>query len=324
MEYKAGSAGRHAISEIVKVKRDSAIRDVLRLLSKEGNRFKIIDPIYIVDKGEKLVGVVSIRDMFSYPQETKVGRIMKKKVVSLSPDAEDEKAAHVALKYGIKTIPVVKNRKILGAIPANLITSILNRSLQEDILHFAGIHKSHLNYENTTKVPLLASVLHRLPWLIVGLIGIMIAAYFINIFESTLQTYLILAFFIPAIVYMSDALGTQHQTLFVRDLATLGKDLNLGQYFLKQTVIAGILAVLISSLTMVGIFLFWNAPFTGFVISISLFIALMVTNFTSLVTTLIIYKMGHDPALGSGPLATVISDLTSIVIYFLIASWLLL
>jgi len=324
MEYKNDSAGRHAISEIVRVKRSSTIRDVLRLLSKEGKRFKIIDPIYVVDKDEKLVGVVSIRDIFDYPQKTKVSKIMQRKVVSLPPDADDEKAVHVALKYGIKTIPVVKNRRVIGAIPANLITSILNRSLQEDILHLAGIHKSHLKYEDTTKVPLLVSVLHRLPWLIVGLVGIMIAAFFIEVFESTLETYLILAFFIPAIVYMSGALGTQHQTLFIRDLATIGKGLNLPQYFLRQTVIAGILGLLISSLSMIGIVLFWDAPFTGFVISISLFITLMVTNFTALTTTLIVYKMGKDPALGSGPLATVISDLTSIVLYFLIASWLLL
>ena len=320
--YKFGSIAHRMVTDVVKVSYRSTIADILKKL-KRGKKFETIDYVYVLNDKEILVGVISIQELFNRSSNTRVNKIMKRKIVKIDPETDQEKVAHLSLKHGIKAIPVVEKGKLLGVVTAQDILHILNKSLHEDILHFAGIHKSHLNYENTTKVPLFLAVLHRLPWLIVGLVGIMIAAAFIGIFKLTLENYIILAFFIPAIVYMSGALGTQHQTLFVRDLAIMGKELNFVAYFLRQTFIAIILGLLISSLTMLGIFLFWNEFFAGVVITISLFMALMTTNFTSLITTFFLYKLGKDPALGSGPLATVISDMTSIVIYFLMATWLL-
>ena len=203
------------------------------------------------------------------------------------------------------------------------VLHILNRSLQEDILHFAGIHKSHLQYENTLAVPLHVTLLHRLPWLVVGLFGIMLLARVIGIFESVLERHLILASFIPAIVYMSDALGTQHQTLFVRDLSVLGKEMRLGYYFARQMAVALCVGLVISALVFATVLLAWHEAFIGLIIAASMLIALLVTGFTSLATTLLLHKLGQDPALGSGPFATIVSDITSVVIYFLIASLLL-
>ena len=323
-KYKPDSIERQMITEIIKVRQDDTIKDIFSTISKGREQFKVIDYIYVIDKNKKLLGVISINEIFNYSKNTRLDKIMKKELITISPDAKEEKAAHLALKHGIKAVPVVKNGVLLGAVPAKKLISILNRSLHKNILHFAGIHKSHLTYENTTDVPLFLSVVHRIPWLIIGLVGIMIAASFISLFEPILKKYLELAFFIPAIVYMSSALGTQHQILFVRDLTVLGKELNVGGYFLKQTFIAGVIGLFISGLTFLTIFFIWKKLLIGFVISISLFAALMVTNFTSLITTLILYRSGRDPALGSGPFATVLSDLTSIIIYFIIASWLLL
>jgi len=288
-----------------------------------GRYYKNLDYIYLTDTRGNLSGVLSFKEFLSNPENSKAEAIMNKKPITVSPDTDQEKVAHLALKHGIKSVPVVKGGKLLGVITSDRMVSILNRSLQEDILHFAGIHKSHLEFENTMQVPLNKAVMHRLPWLLVGLIGIIIAAGIINLFESTLEKYLILAFFVPAIVYMASALGTQHQTLFIRDLTILGKELKLHYYFIKQTLIAFIIGVIISVLIFFAVTLFWKQSFIAIVIAVSMFATLMITSFTSLFVTLIIYKLGQDPALGSGPFATVISDMTSIVVYMLVAVWLL-
>jgi magnesium transporter len=321
--YKNHSIAHQMVTEVMKISHDSKIKDIFKLLSKGTKKYKMEDYIYVIDNKNNLIGVISLEEIFNHPKSTPVNKIMKTQLATISLGADEEKAADLALKHGIRAVPIVKNGKLLGAIPTKKLLAILNRSLQQDILHFAGIHKSHLNYEDTTKVPLLLSVVHRVPWLFIGLIGISIAAIFISIFDSILEKHIILASFIPAIVYMSSALGTQHQTLFIRDLAVLGKKLNLFNYFLRQTFIAAVIGLFVSSLTFLGIYI-WKEFFIAFVIAFSMFVSLIVTNFTSLTTTLILFKLGKDPALGSGPFATVISDVSSIIIYFLIASLLLI
>ena len=317
--YSPRSAGRKMITEFLTAERDETIGSVLNRLKKEIRGLKKIDYVYVLDKKEHLLGVVSLRDILALSKHTKIKEAIRAKPITAAADADQEKIADLAVKHNLKAIPITKDGKIIGIVPIEEIFSILNRALREDILHLAGIHKAHLKYENTLVAPLSMSVIHRIPWLIIGLIGITLAATFIGMFESTLENYLILAFFIPAIVFMSDALGTQQQTLFIRDIAILGKDLKLRHYFFKQMVIGALLSLIISFLIFLIISLFWQQSFMALIIAISMFITLVLSSLTSFLTTLIISKLKFDPALGSGPLATIISDVTSIIIYFVVA-----
>ncbi|MEK6902411.1 MAG: magnesium transporter, partial [archaeon] len=138
-----------------------------------------------------------------------------------------------------------------------------------------------------------------------------------------LSTHLILAFFIPAILYMSNALGIQNQTLLIRDLATMGKELKLAPYFIK-TVLIGLCISLVIGILVYGLTLFiWNDTTIASVIALAMGITLLISSFTSILITVLFTYLGKDPALGSGPFATVISDLTSIIVYFVIVSTLL-
>ena len=299
------------------------VGQVLMSIEKSIHHLHLIDYVYVLKAQQRLVGVVSFKNLLRSSKKVKIEKIMQKKVITAFPDMDQEKIADLAVKHNLKAVPLVEGKKLLGVLPIEHILPILNKALREDILHLAGIHKAHLNYENTLAVPLLLSVIHRLPYLLVGLVGIILAALFIHLFEETLQTYVILAFFIPAILYMSNALGTQHQTLFIRDLAILGKELNLKKYFIKQLAIGFFIALVLSGVMFLVISLLWKEPFIAFVISMSLFATLVVTSFTSFLVTLTITKLHFDPALGSGPLATIISDVTSIIVYFVIATLLL-
>ena len=282
--------------------------------------FDTIDYIYAVDNNERLTGVTTIKSVFQYNKKTKIKDIMEKNIIAVSPDTEQIKIANLALKHSIKAVPIVQDNKLIGVILTNKILSIINRSLHKNILYFAGIHKDHLEYEDTLKVPLPLSLLHRTPWLVIGLIGVFFIAAFINRFENILDKHLILAFFIPAIVYMSSALGTQHQTLFIRDLAILGKEIKLFKYFLKQMTIGTIIGLIIGGLVFLMVSAFWKENYIALVIALAMFITLFISSFTSLLTTYLFKIFKQDPALGSGPFATIISDVSSIIIYFVIVS----
>lgn len=299
------------------------VGDILGMLKKKSHLFKTINYIYINNSRSQLVGVISIRTLFGRPKKTRAKDIMETKIFTVSPNIEVERIAHLALKHNLKAVPVVQSRKLLGVVPPHNIISVLNRSLNQDILHFAGIHSSHLEYENSLAVPLFTSVLHRVPWLIIGFAGIISVAAFIGFFEQVLSKHLILAFFIPSVVYMSDAVGTQHQTLMVRDLAIMGKKLKIPQYFFRECRISTLIGFCIGLLMFLTISLFWKQPYIAFVIALSSVASIIITSFTALMITYTLQWMGSDPALGSGPIATIVSDTTSIIVYFAVASMLL-
>lgn len=317
------SIQKYILTKIPIAKKTDTVKSILLMLEKESNTYDNVDYIYVTDSKGNLIGVLSIRDVFNNPKNMPIEKIMKKNLITASPKTEMEKIAHLALKHDLRAIPIVKSKKLIGIISSRKIISILNKSLREDIFHFAGIHKSHLDFENSMEITLFKAIKDRLPWLIIGLFGAMLIATYIGFFENMLAKYLILGAFVPAIVYMADALGTQVQTIFVRDIAILGKGLDFKAYFFKQMAVTLAIASLMGILMFSIISIFWKAPFIAFAISFAAFISLLVTSVTALLITLLIKRFRFDPALGSGPIATIISDMTSIVIYFVIVFLLL-
>ncbi len=299
------------------------IGDIQKFINKNVKDFETIDYIYVIDDKSNLNGVTSIKKVFELPKKTKIKDIMEKNIISVSPDAEEQKIANLALKHNLKAIPIVEEGKLIGVILTNKILSILHHALHKRLLYSAGIHKGHLEYEDTMHVPLLLNLEHRIPWLIVGLIGVLLAAGFIGKYESILNQHLILAFFVPAVVYMSSALGIQQQTLLIRDLTIFGKEFKIVPYFFRQTFIGIILGVLIGFIAYIIIDLFWGEPYIALVISLAMLITLVLSSFMSLLITYLFKVFKQDPALGSGPFATIISDVLSIIIYFIVVSLML-
>jgi len=181
------------------------------------------------------------------------------------------------------------------------------------------IHKAK-SIDDVLKVSISHSVNRRLPWLILGLIGGIVASGIIGNFEEVLSENLYLAAFIPLIVYMSDAVGTQMEAFAIRDLA-LHQRLKLRKYFIKQLLITLVIASIISSLLM----LYSSTTQPDFqmalTISSAIFFAIISSIFTGILIPFFILKqLKVDPANASGPVATIIQDLISITIYFLLAS----
>jgi len=306
--------------KVPKVTKDKTISEVTNILKKESKNFESIDYIYVVEKDDKLIGVFSIKDLFRLPKATRVESFMLKDVIHIHPSADYKIISRLALNHGIKALPVIDNHKLIGVIPPKAILHILNHVVRRELFNIAGIHKAHLNYEHTEQAPLYKSITHRIPWLIIGLIGIIVTASFMSSFEQILEKYIILVFFIPTIIYISGALSNQVQTIFTRDLAVIGNKLNIKAYMLRQGTISIIISLVISVILYSTISLFWRQKYIALVIGISAFSALMITSIVSLLITLSIEKLGGDPAFGAGPFATVVSDATSILIYFAIAT----
>src|SRR3989344_3994700 len=162
-KYPSCSAAKRMVTKIPIAEKNDSVGAILKKIRDNIKGFNTIDYVYVINGNENLVGVVSIKNLFKHSKEIRIEKIMHKKLITVSPETDQEKVADLAVKHAIKAIPVIENKKLIGVVPIEEILPILNKALREDVLHLAGIHKAHLKYENTLEAPLFASTLHRIP-----------------------------------------------------------------------------------------------------------------------------------------------------------------
>ena len=158
---------------------------------------------------------------------------------------------------------------------------------------------------------------HRLPWLGIGLIGAMASAWMVGAAEEELSRTVTVAFFLPAIVYMADAVGTQTEVLAVRGLAV---GVEVRDIVVKELVTGFLIGLCISSAFLPFVLVLYGDLSLAIAVSVALLVSSTVASVVALVLPWILSAAGKDPAFGSGPISTVIQDLLSIAIYLVLAT----
>lgn len=320
-KYRADSAASKMVPNVPVVDADSTLGYIKNVIFNDAEKYETINYIYIIDEKNRLVGVISLKEILQKPVEMKAKDLMFKNPIKAHPNTDQEKVANLALKNNLKAIPIVsKDGLFLGAVPSDAILNILNSEFNEDILHSIGVEKKERRIEELMETSSPALAKRRLPWLFMGLLGGVFAAQIVNFFESSLGQYLIFAAFIPLIVYMADAVGAQAQTLFIRSLA-LNQYMNFKIYFIKELKTSLIMATALSlTLLFASLFLFPSCIF-GAILGTSLFLTIIFASAIAVFIPWALNLLKKDPALGSGPIGTIIRDILSLLIYFSIASF---
>lgn len=319
--FPQNTAGSKMITPVPRVQLGETIRDVEGMLIERAKEFGTVDYVYVVDSNNVLCGVISIKEILSFSgKENKVEEVMEKDLVVAHPLTSQERVVYLALSHNIKAVPVVDNgRRLLGVVPFDTILHIFNEEVREDVFRFGGIfHRVGKEY-TTIKSPASVMVKRRLPWLIIGVFGGAVAASIISSFEGVLGVLLALAAFAPVLTYLSDAVGTQSETLAVRSIA-LDPKLSVRSYFVRELLVALFLALgcglLISDVALVG----WRNSVLGLIVGFSMFLSILAAVFISTSLPFLFKKVNLDPAIASGPFATMISDVATVAIYFSVAS----
>jgi len=310
-------AGAHAHLDVPQVLPSSTIAEVREYLEKEGESLSTFNYIYVVDEFGKLQGVFSIKEVFVRRRDLVVSEIMETRMVLVNARTDQEAVAAIALQYSIKAVPVVdENHHFLGAITSDQILEILHEESVEDVLVQAGVSGVE---ESPSEVLLYGSAwshfLGRLPWLLLGVVGGMVAVLVVRHFEEALAVHVIIAAFIPAVVYIADAVGSQTQTIFIRALA-LDKSLGFWNYFGREFLVNSSIGVVLSFCIFGIIYLITTSNTISFTLAVSIFVTVLLSMMSSLFVPYLFQKLRFDPAIASGPLATVMRDLLSLAVYF--------
>ena len=317
--YPAESAGR-LMSLLVPVVLESAtLKDAREALEDHARNFDTMPYVYVIGNMGHLVGVISLRDIFGGNEHDPVMKYTPVKLATVRPYTDQEHVALLALHRGIKAVPVVdREGKLMGVVGGDAILRILHEEANEDIGRFGGMGKGAMT-DDIFKLSIKTSLWHRLPWLVCGLFGGLLAAGIVRGFEDVLARNIILAAFIPLIVYMADAVGTQMEAFIIRDLS-VKPSLSFKNYFVRQATIVSIIAFIVSFLLFFLSLSWYQNQLVSLVLSIALFVAIMSSLLSGLTITFIFHKLKFDPANASGPIATIIQDLLSVLVYFGVAS----
>lgn len=158
----------------------------------------------------------------------------------------------------------------------------------------------------------------RFPWLVIGLVGGLLASIIVSRFETSLRENIALAFFIPVIAYMSDAVGTQTETIFIRALTDLR--FSILKYVFREFWVGAFIGSVMGVLTGIFAYSLSGTLRVGLVVGFSLFLAMTLATTMACITPLALRYLKKDPAVGSGPFTTALQDVVSLTIYFLVAS----
>lgn len=302
------------------VKKGQSIGSVKKMLSKKTRHFKTIDYIYVVDENRVLCGVVTIKDLIGAGDKNKkIEGLVKEKIIAVRPMVHQENVVYSALSRGLSSVPVVdKEGRFLGAVPYDEILRIFNNEIREDVLKFGGVfHKVGGEFITTTS-PAMFMIKARLPWLLLGILGGTVAALVVSSFEGMMVNFIALASFIPILVYMSDATGTQSEAIIVRTMAVEPK-FSILSYLARELKIALALGAVCGALVGIVAAVGWGNPVLGMIVSISMTASIFVGVCISTLFPLVFRKFGFDPAVATGPFATILSDIATLVIYFAVA-----
>lgn len=268
--------------------------------------------------GGRLVGMVTIEALLAAAADRAIREVMDPDPPFVQLTDDQEIAAWKAVQHGERSIAVVANGgRFIGLVPPRRLLSVLLMEHHEDMARLAGILHSAENARAPLEEPIARRFAHRLPWLLVGLVGALVAADAVAWFERDLQTNLMLAFFLPGIVYLADAVGTQTETLAIRGLSV---GVALPRIVWRELVTGLALGAALALVAIPPILWHWRSPAIALVLGFSLISTCAVATGMAIILPWLISRLGADPAFGSGPLATVIQDLLSIVIYLGIAS----
>jgi magnesium transporter len=260
---------------------------------------------------------VPVERLLAADEQARIGDVMDAEPPVVTPDADPEAVAWEMVRRGESSVAIADEEgRFVGLVPPHRIVRVLLTSHDEDVARLGGYLASTQRARQAAEEPVVRRLWHRLPWLLVGLVGALASAALIGAFENELENQVLLAFFIPGVVYMAAAIGTQTQAVLIRGFS-VGVAVT---EVLRREVASGIvLSLLVSGMFLPVALAGWGDLDVALAVSLALFASSVVSTLVAIALPWAFQRLGSDPAFGSGPLATVLQDLLTIAIYFALA-----
>jgi len=320
LTYADDTAGGLMAKELVKVYETWTVAGCLRRIRGQAKEVTRVHSIYVVNKEEKLIGRLSLKDLIVAKSDQKIADLAKDNVDFVNVNDDEEDVAKIMAKYDLEAIPVVDNdQTLVGRITIDDIVDVLKEEADKDYQLAAGITQ---DVEADDSIIELTKA--RLPWLFLGLVGGIGAFIIMDYFEVNLpEGAIILFLFTPLIAAMAGNVGVQSSAIIVQGLANDDVKGSINNRLVKEMLLAALNGIILSIFLFLFVFA-WEQNFNlALAISVSLIAVIIVAGLIGTFVPLFLDKRGIDPAIATGPFITTSNDIFGILIYFWIAKLIL-
>lgn len=309
----AETALAHAAKDIPTAHPQQTVAEARQILTQRP--WEAVDVVCILDDAGRLQGVVGLRRLFAANESDRLQDVMEANPIYAPKETDREEVASLAIRSEHTCVPIVDGDGVLvGLVPDREIVAILRQEHIEDVHRLAGIAREAEHVRETLESPPPRRARDRLPWLILGLVGSFFAAIVMSGFETTLEKNVAIAFFVPMIVYLADAIGTQTEAIVVRGLSL--SRISMKQLFFGELAAGALMGLSLGGLALPMVWIGFHDPMLAIAVSTAIFFAGTFATGIGLLFPWVLAARGFDPAFGSGPVATVMQDVLSILVYF--------
>jgi magnesium transporter len=319
LRYNKDTAGALMAKELVQVKETWTVAGCVREMRRQAENVTRVHSIYVTNKEGKLTGRLSLKDLLTASEKTKISEVFIPKVDYVTVHTENEEVARIMQKYDLEAIPVVDEEGILvGRITIDDIVDFIKDEAEKDYQMAAGISKVVEADDNIWQL-----TRARLPWLVLGLFGGLGSVYIMQGFEEALNSFPILFFFTPLIAAMAGNVGVQSSAIIVQGLANDNVKGSLFNRLVKEVGLALINGSALGLLVIVFGFIVGQDQLVSITIAVSMLLVIIVAALIGTFVPIILDKRGIDPAIATGPFITTSNDIFGIFLFFYIAKLIL-
>ncbi len=312
LKYDEDTAGGLMAKELVQVKETWTVAGCVREMRRQAENVTRVHSIYVTDEEGKLKGRLSLKDLLTASEKTKISEVYIPKVDYVTVHTEGEEVARIMQKYDLEAIPVIDEEGVLvGRITIDDIVDFIKDEADKDYQMAAGISS---DVEADDSVWELTRA--RLPWLILGLFGGLGSVYIMKGFDEAITNYPILFFFTPLIAAMAGNVGVQSSAIIVQGLANDNVKGSLINRLLKEVGLALINGTALAALVMLFGFIVGQDLLVSITIAISMLSVIIVAALIGTFVPIILDRRGIDPAIATGPFITTSNDIFGIFLFF--------
>ena len=292
------------------------------LASLRGERFDCADTIFVTDQDGRLEGIVRINDLLANG-ESDLANIMEPEHEAVRAEDDQESIAVLAMRLNMIAVPVIDDQeRLVGAVPPEALFRILRHEHMEDLQRLAGIAPHEHGPTVALDAPLADRFRRRMPWLLVGLFASSAVTLVMARFEESLAANVAVAFFVPALVYIAGAIGTQAVSVAVRGLS--GDDVALARLLRDELIIGIAIGSTLGLFSAAMVLLAFGHVALSLAVGFAVLGGGVISAIVGFGLPWAFHRFGSDPALGSGPICTIVQDVASLLIYFMLVSLLVI
>lgn len=313
MTYEEDTAGGLMTTEYVAIREDLSAARAIEELRQIAPDAETVYYVYVINIDNKLVGVISLRELIIANPDDLIKNILWTNVISVPVDMDQEEVARIVTKYNFLAIPVIDHEgALLGIITVDDIIDVIHEEATEDLYRMAGT----TDEEGEFGTGIATSLKSRLPWLLITLLGGFISGQVLSAFSDKISALVALSFFVPLLTGMGGNVGTQSSTVTVRAIAMGNISAgNVLKVIIRESLIGLSMGVIMGLIVGIVASLWLNMPMLGVCVALALMGNIFTAATMGTLIPIVFRKIGIDPAVASAPFISTTTDITGLIIY---------